>query len=232
MKSFPVALGPVCLHPELGATSLGAVLSSAARRPPSLFHLPVSGSAGVSAGLGRIVGGPPRATARPPASSGSGAGSLLGSGWRWCCGLPACPPRRSARSRKMSWMRKEVSRLDCEGGAAQGLRPLASTRASRGSAALSIPPLLRAAFAVLRPRALIAAGSAAPPAHWPRGHGCTPIGCRGLQVTVKKPVRSPGGSRVLPCCSFRLPRFLSHQELLKPFPQAVPNLTVIAMWKT
>lgn len=111
--------------------------------PPSLFRLPVSGSAGVSAELGRIFGGCPRATARPPASSGSsGSGSLLGSGWPWCCGLLACPPRRSARSLRMSWMRKEVSRLDCEGGAAQGLRPPDSTRASRDSNVLSILTLL------------------------------------------------------------------------------------------
>lgn len=139
-------MGPISLHSELGTTNVGAVYSSAARPPPSLFRLPVSGSAGVSAGLDRIFGGSPRATPRPPASSGSGAGSLLGSGWRWYCGLLVCPPRRSARSRRMSWMRKEVSRLDCEGGAAQGLRPPDSTRASRGSTVLSIPTPLCAAL--------------------------------------------------------------------------------------
>lgn len=164
--------------------------------PFGLFRLPDSGSVGVS--VGRILGGSSGATPRPPASSSSEAGSLLGSGWRWCCRLPACPPRRSARSRRMSWMRKEVSRLDCVGGAAQGLRPPASTRASRGSATLSIPPPLRAAFAITRPRALIAVLSVAPPAHWPRGHGCSPIGCRGLQVTLRRRVLSGVGFRALP----------------------------------
>lgn len=183
------------LHPELGAISPRAVLSCA-WCSLGLLRLPDSGSVGVSAGLCRILGGSSGATPRPPALSGSGAESLLGSGE--CCGLPECPPCRSARSRRMSWMRKEVSRLDCVGGAAQGLRPPASTRGSRGSATLSIPPPLRAAFAITGPRALIAMLSAAPPAHWPRGHGCSPIGCRGLQVTLKGRVLGGLGSRALP----------------------------------
>lgn len=183
------------LHPELRAIIRRAVLSCA-WCPLGLLRLPDSGSVGDSVGLRRILGGSSGATPRPPTSSGSGADSLLGS--RWCCGLPAYPPRRSARSRRMSWMRKEVSRLDCVGGAAQGLRPPASTRSSRGSATLSIPPLLSAAFAITGPRALIAVLSAAPPAHWPRGHGCAPIGCRGLQVTLKRRVLRGLGSRALP----------------------------------
>lgn len=166
--------------------------------PFGLFRLPDSVSARVSVGLDRIPGGSSRVTLLPSASSISEAESLLGSGWHWCCGVLGCPPRRSAWSRKMSWMRKDVSRLDCVGGAAHGLRPPASNRASWGSAILSIPPPLRAAFAIARSRALIAKLSAAPPAHWPRGHGCAPIGCRGLQVILKRRALRGVGSRDLP----------------------------------
>lgn len=162
--------------------------------PFGLFHLPDSVSARVSVGLDRIPGGSSRVTLLLSASSSSEAESLLGSGWHWCCGVLGCPPRRSAWSRRMSWMRKDVSRLDCVGGAAQGLRPPASNRAAWGSATLSIPPPLRAAFAIARSRALIAMLSAAPPAHWPREHACAPIGCGGLQVTPQE--ASPARSRL------------------------------------
>lgn len=195
--------GPSSLHP-----------SSGRRAWASAPALPGWASARVSASLG--------APARPRPPPGSHSGSRRGgSGWHGGCGCPAWSPCRSAPSRRMSWMRKEVSGLDAAGREARGLQPAASASApasgsrSRGSGARSIPAARSAAatFALRRPRALIS-GSA--PRRLPIGRGdraAPPIGHPALQVTPRRrPVlawssRAPparGGS-VLPSWPLRRP---------------------------
>lgn len=124
---------PPRTRPSSGAAPRPARPSCGTAPPPGPAASPGSLVAGWSASCaarGRALHGSSGAPAPPLPPSGSRSRSRRGSGGHGGCGLPVWPPRRSAPSRRMSWMKKEVSGLDWLA---------APASLGRGSGTLSIP---------------------------------------------------------------------------------------------
>lgn len=157
---------------------------------------------------GSLWGAPPRP---PPPPPGSGSGTRVGSGRRGGCGLCAWPLRRPAPSRRMSWMRKDVSGLDAAGGlgpaapASPGARCIAQARPR------PLPPR-RSTFAFRRPRALIAAAA-------PRR---ALIGCRRPQRAAHWSRAPAGGTRAPPARRPQDPAQIPAPRAPRPRPLARP----------